>query len=92
MTTKHIDTGGAAFPMLGEGHWADPEQCKQWVPQTGMTLRDYFAAHILPSLWDEAAAALREGYMGDPAKMSEIAKDAYRFADAMLAERAKGGA
>ena len=45
----------------------------------GMSLRDYFAAKALPGLIAEP---------GD-AHIDELARDAYRFADAMLAERAK---
>lgn len=46
----------------------------------GMTLRDYFAAAALQGL----CATLPD--MIDP-KPSEVAKDAYQFADAMITER-----
>lgn len=48
----------------------------------GMTLRDYFAAAALQGL----CATLPD--MIDP-KPSEVVKDAYQFADAMIAERNK---
>ena len=68
MTTK--DTGGPAFPA--------PAGCGQ---DTGMTLRDYFAAKAM------------QGKMACPYKTQSgadvYARDSYAIADAMLAERAK---
>jgi hypothetical protein len=51
-----------------------------------MTLRDWFAGQALAGL---IARSEHPGSMGEP---KEISNDAYRIADAMLAERAKGGA
>lgn len=69
--------GGPAFarPKSPKGEYTDSE-----VPcaQTGMSLRDYFAA--------KAAIGLSENSVGDP---EWLAKHAYAVADAMLAERAK---
>lgn len=52
---------------------------------SGMTLRDYFAAQALNGIFI--------GYWSDPEmthfKASEIAEEAYVYADAMLAEREK---
>lgn len=45
--------------------------------QEGMTLRDYFAAKAMPAL-------IEQGIVSE-----HIAKEAYRFADLMLVERAK---
>ena len=56
------DTGGPAFPRTG------------WPNETGMTLRDYFAA--------KAMQALAQGNYFDV-----IARQAYTMADAMLKAR-----
>lgn len=78
MTTR--DDGGPAFPrntrkyQTHEGWKFDPAQ-------SGMSLRDYFAAAAL------------QGMLADhetnptPERAASLA---YEFADAMLAERAKG--
>jgi hypothetical protein len=47
----------------------------------GMTLRDYFAA----------AALSTRGLYGANVREKEVAEECYRIADAMLAEREKGG-
>lgn len=69
------DNGGDAFPVSAPtGIYA------------GMTLRDYFAAH---APWSPA------NFLGDPTDeavhkvAAYMAKKAYAFADAMLAERSK---
>lgn len=46
----------------------------------GMSLRDYFAAKAM-----QASRSRGSGYL----KWSDLAKDSYEIADAMLAERAK---
>ena len=48
-----------------------------WMPESGMTLRDYFAAAALTGLM-EASGAMHD---------KEIAEWAYKFADAMLTAR-----
>lgn len=53
-------------------------------PEAGMTLRDWFAGQVLPAL----AAFGPKGH----APQDLVAEAAYTYADAMLAERAKGGA
>lgn len=74
---KTLDDGGPAFPQVE--HYQDGTYYRDLV---GMSLRDYLAAKALqgevacPSLiWDD------EVY-------SAVARHAYRFADAMLIERA----
>ena len=52
----------------------------------GMTLRDYFAGQIA------AGMAAYSGTVGAPFGPDDIASRSYQIADAMLAERAKGGA
>jgi hypothetical protein len=48
---------------------------------SGMTLRDYFAAAVIPSLVTKTFA---EGF-----EVNEVAKAAFEMADAMLEERNK---
>ena len=47
--------------------------------ETGMTLRDYFAAKIITGAWQNIS----------PGSQSELAKRAYEIADAMLNQREK---
>lgn len=71
----HID-GGPAFPSL---HSIDGNWIKEPRPEfSGMSLRDYFAAHALAGL-------LASG--PHDCEAPGIAHDAYLFADAMLAAR-----
>jgi hypothetical protein len=49
---------------------------------SGMTLRDYFAAAVLPVVY---TAYVEDGYP----KFEDIAKDAYEIADTMLYARIK---
>ena len=66
-----INDGGQAFPRTGaDGHTS---------PQTGMTLRDYFAAAALQGL----LASPAEAEFG----VSHFATAAYEAADAMLKAR-----
>lgn len=66
-----------AFPTHGQAEGDDP---RNQILSGGMTIRDYFAAAALQGL----CAILPD--MIDP-KLSEVAKDAYLFADAMITER-----
>lgn len=71
-----INDGGPAFPLAAStGDPRDGVYCC-----SGMTLRDYFAAAAL------TGQLMCIGNQADPEKRS---KEAYRYADAMLAERAK---
>jgi hypothetical protein len=72
------DTGGQAFPNI------TPDMNIQGGP--GMTMRDYFAAVALPEClkWF--------GVKDEFSNHATAASTAYQIADAMLAERAKGGA
>ncbi len=66
--TKMINDGGPAFPRTGaDGHTS---------PQSGMTLRDYFAAAIMQGLMSSQCQ------VDDPYPIY-----AYRIADAMLKAR-----
>lgn len=53
---------------------------------TLVALRDYFAAQVLPSIWEKQYVGW--GQEGKSFSEDEIARDAYRMADAML--RARG--
>jgi hypothetical protein len=74
--------GGPAFPCyepittLRESGYTE-----DLVPVGGMSLRDYFAARVLP--------AIVEGQGVYEARYPTIAKAAYGLADAMLAARQK---
>src|SRR5687768_16938852 len=73
--------GGAAFPRVGErpGINTNPHE----VAQSGMSLRDYFAAKVLTVAY---ADALRQGDITgfENGWRSAIAQEAYLMADAML--------
>lgn len=74
------DTGGPAFPH--EYTEGGPDPARWYYP--GLSLRDYFAAKAL-SVWVQAHI---DGRVDDLSKAA-IARASYRYADAMLAERAK---
>lgn len=61
------NTGGPAFPNEGFNGWGEPQQ--------GMSLRDFFAAKILPRCLEFCSTN------------SKAAEEAYRIADAMLEAR-----
>lgn len=84
------DDGGPAFPIAGFPEHGLSCHC-------GMSLRDYFAAH--ESSWPSKEWLL--GQYGDQKivfawdlpphlQMEALARWRYQYADAMLAERAKG--
>ena len=67
--------GGPAFPRVP---WDVNDYTGDGSP--GMSLRDYFAGQALAGM---LADSTRQGSLGN------YAEDAYKFADAMLAEREK---
>ncbi|MCV9909952.1 hypothetical protein OIV19_20345 [Brucella sp. HL-2] len=71
-----IKTGGNAFPIPGD---------QQDETFNGMTLRDYFAAKALGGF---AQASMNNDW---PYNSEAMAKEAYEWADAMIAAR-EGGA
>ena len=71
MENNKIDDGGSAFPLAGSSDYS-------YEPQVGMSLRDWFAAEIMPAIYTK--------YF-DQDSESGIAIAAYRMADAMLAAR-----
>lgn len=68
-----------AFPNLGDGERYD-----------GLTLRDYLAAKVLPECYRQSALIMDKQNLWPEDWCHGIAHDAYRVADAMLAERSKG--
>lgn len=75
-----IETGGPAFPHSRLGSDAD-----------GMTLRDYFAAQVLPTVYQTLMEdALRgESVFYDENWRVDLARNVYKMADAMLEARKK---
>lgn len=69
---------------INDGGPAFPHAHEDYPFQHGMSLRDYFAGQAL-------AGSLAVGYTS-PDGHKWMAEHAYAMADAMLAERAKGGA
>lgn len=80
--------GGPAFPFVVKfdvgsydpiaGYQLTDREAAQY-SFSGMTLRDWFAGQALPSMVDAADG---------PTTCADVAAQAYRMADAMLAERA----
>lgn len=68
--------------MSDDGGPAFPVDENVLVGSEGMTLRDYFAGQALASVYTEA--------LNHDMEPSCVASDCYLYADAMLAERAKG--
>jgi len=83
-----INDGGPAFPAPMFTRQADGQpMCPQEFGLGGMSLRDYFAAKAL------AGIVLSPLGQGGRAFYDSTARDAYSYADAMLAARErKGGA
>ena len=76
-------TGGAAFPT--ESYEYDGQNNVLPYQEGGMTLRDYFAAKAMQGLCANQRAVLI-----NDVDFRYLAADAFRMADAMLAERDKG--
>ena len=72
------NTGGPAFPRSGDFN-----------AQTGMALRDYFAAKAMQSILPSYQNVFDDetGSDDDPTFPELLAKDAYVMADAMLKAR-----
>jgi len=71
------ETGGHAFPLQG---FADPTDRQHFYPESGMTLRQWYAGQALA------------GYVaGENRRMvvGEVASLCFRLADAMIAEGSK---
>lgn len=72
--------GGSAFPR------PFPVQMTE---SAGMSLRDYLAGQALIGMIVSQAIYSATEDDDEPFTLSSTARDAYRYADAMLAERAK---
>lgn len=90
-----IDDGDPAFPMPDVFR---PDGLHISARETGMSLRDFFAAAALtgimanPVRWRDIARRYDQGKMSyDDASKSNAVK-AYNIADAMIAARKTGGA
>lgn len=69
---------------------AFPSDTNEFGSVLGMSLRDYFAAKAMQSIIPEGCYDYDEGNTETAnARIRFAARDAYRFADAMLAERNK---
>jgi hypothetical protein len=71
------NTGGPAFPYQE----VLPDGFANLTPQRGMTLRDYFAAKAIVGHLADG------GWKCDQSHFDDVAKGAYRLADAMLKAR-----
>lgn len=87
MSEQQKQDGGPAFPARIPLEYSR-EQGKEYpdYSESGMTLRDYFAAKALPAVYDACERRLMAGHDMFP---SDVARGAYVIADAMLKERAK---
>jgi hypothetical protein len=72
---SNTNTGGPAFPHEVTS-----------MTHSGMTLRDYFAAKAMPSVYKEYAECARNTGWDEDWRMW-VALDAYALADAMLKAR-----
>lgn len=71
---------------MSENPWAFPQNVE--IPSPGMTLRDWFAGQVAPV----ALSIVMDLPSEDVSPAPIAAQWAYELADAMLAERVKGGA
>lgn len=80
-----VDDGGPAFPAADAKAKIDSRG--EWVlKQPGMSLRDYFAARLLPAAYVQLIKDWRSGE-AQRADDEFLAQMCYRFADAMLRTR-----
>ncbi len=79
-----LDDGGPAFPETEQRFERDGDVIDRYsVSKPGMTLRDYFAAKALPAIIEANKENAKISFEGE-------AKEAYKYADAMLKIRSEG--
>lgn len=81
-----IDTGGPAYPLINRDYQ------DAYGGHPGMTLRDHFAGLAVGYLATELYSQARDTGVGYDNVFKTAAAGAYELADAMIAEREKGGA
>jgi len=81
--------GGQAFPSTFEIDRGDGKPREVHI-SCGMSLRDYFAGQVIPHVLTGNITAIVHG--GASQEPDAMARDAYKLADAMIAEREKKGA
>ena len=83
---SQINDGGAAFPSNNVYRAGATHEAEDYITAryAGMTLRDWFAGQALAQGW----MCLKDN---DAVDYKWNAIHAYRMADAMIAERSKGG-
>jgi len=79
--------GGPAFPIAA--YTLDTTGHPMLMVKDGMTLRDYFAAKAMSALCQRNEVVPRNWGKWINEEAEELVGDAYRLADAMLAERDK---
>lgn len=79
------DNGGPAFAR-GGCDWTQDHGDGAWA-QDGMSLRDYFAAKALVGLAIQSVGPEAKEAGWDAVNNDDVAREAYRIADAMLAAR-----
>ena len=92
MSDKKINDGGPAFPGNGEQfvegvHGIQPQGAYGMQGAEGMSLRDYFAAKVLPEIYRQYARQANAKNQWDVDWQMYLAVDAYQMADAMIAAR-----
>lgn len=81
---SHINNGGSAFPVA----YSNEDDGPTVMPESGMTLRDYFAAKAMPACYYEVCRECDiTGWPED--WKTGVAMDAYAMADAMLSARSQ---
>ena len=78
MTTK--DDGGPAFPVSGKNSAWDGDPSRGWYTNPGMTLRQWYAGKAMQGMLTEADTW---------ESRANIVKQAFIYADAMIAEGKK---
>jgi hypothetical protein len=86
--TNKIETGGPAFPEARIRN-GDNYNAPTKVYYGGMTLRDYFAAQVLPTVYQTAMqdALIGKNVFYDENWRVDLAMNVYKMADAMLKAR-----